>query len=489
MNAAPSPLAKRILAVLRHVGKGNGYEAPDISLNSEENGRFTLYGSLALKLVALRQQRQEPGRPGKAHVFSGKKELDAEVDRALQALVNAPNVLAVARESIIEAPGSGFAGTAQQVRIPNLTYDFAVVTPCPTCRGKGQGGCPVCHGSGRVACPQCRGQREEWCGHCRGSGHANGDATAGMCTYCHGKGRTSCLRCAGSGHTTCQPCNGTGAAHCQTCLATGELADVTTLNFAWNAAFLPARQIDIPRAVGHLTAATSMDMLVHKGHIAPKVVSGPHAHPCVPDLDPEVPVPHGDKDTLYWHVSADIPWCEASIKAKDKSMIVTAAGLKGRLNNCPSFLDKQLDNAARLNDDALTHLLRFGMRQAERALAKDYPVGVSAKGRAHILRQAKDRIARKTARTRAAAWLLSLSWSSVVSFLIKGDIGALVGFIISVVIFHGLMLAGKLRFAREANIQFKFAPNFSWEVPILAFLAFFGAYILPMALQQLAWFN
>lgn len=482
-----SPLAKRILAVIRHVGKGNGFEGPDVSLVNEENGRFSLHGSLALRLVAQRSVTTQPGRPAKAHVFADKKALEDEIERASMALMHTPAVIDVARDKIIDVPGSGFVGLEKDVRVPNLAYDFAVVTPCPTCKGRGQGGCPVCNGQGRIMCPQCRGQREEWCGHCRGTGHANGEPNGPNCTWCHGKGRMPCLRCTGHGQVTCQPCNGTGAAHCQTCLATGEMADITQLSFVWQAQFIPMRQ-DTPVAVGHLTGKTSMDMLVHKGHIKPKVDSGPHDRPYFPP-DSELEAPAGRPDTLYWHVSADIPWCEAVVKLKDTSMVVTAAGLKGRVNHCPSFLDKRLDDADRLQKEAVSYLLRYGMRQADRSLAKDYPVGVSERARVHVLRQARATIVRKTARTRVAAWVLSLLWTSLVSFLIKGDMGVTVGFVVSVLIFHGLTLAGKFRFASENNVHFQFKPQLGWEIPILGFLAAFGAYIAPMALEQIALFS
>ncbi len=489
MTATPaSPLAKRILAVIRRIGAGNGFEGPDVSLVSEENGRFTLHGSLALRLHVQRAQSSHPGRPAKAHVFASKKDLDDEIERASLELMRVPAVLEVAKDKIIDTPGCGFVGLEKDVKIPGLGYDFALVSQCPTCKGRGQGGCPVCNGQGRVMCPQCRGQREEWCGHCRGTGHANGQPGASNCTWCHGKGRMPCLRCTGHGQVPCQPCNGTGAAHCQTCLATGELAEVTQLTFSWQAQFLPMRQ-DTPVAVGHLIGSTSMDMLVHNGHITPKVDSGPHDHPYRDPASEDLPVA-GRMDTLYWHVSADIPWCEAIVKLLDTSMVVTAAGLKGRVNHCPSFLDKRLAKAQRLAGEATAYVLRYSnLRAADRNLAKDYPVGLSDKARAHVLRQARARIAKKTSRTRIAAWLLSILLASVIGFLFKADLGLIIGFVVSVVVFHGLTLVGKLRFAQEADVDFKFKLQPGWELAILAFLAGFSAYIMPMVLAQIALFH
>lgn len=484
-NPSGNPLAKRLLATLRRVGQGNGFAAKDITLIKEEAGRHQLDGILSVQLDMQVKHRQEAGRPAGVHVFASKEELDAETARARAELTRSPQALAVLQKTLLGAGAPSFGSVDKTIPVAGLSYDFALMTMCPTCKGAGRGGCPVCQGKGRVICPQCRGQKEEWCGQCRGTGFANGLHEGPLCTWCNGIGRTKCLRCSGSGEMACTPCNGTGHAHCKSCRGAGEIADIAHLNFVWRSHFGFQTQEDMPSAVSHLLAKAPLAQLAAMGHIAPKMIAGPLDTPPVlappgPDED-EIPPPRGEVATLYYHFRADVPWCEATVKMGDLSaFIATAAGLKGRVNMCPNFLDKRLNNAERLHKEALGETLRRGARYADRVLAKAYPVGVSEKARRHVILEAQKDITKKTLLLKIASWAAGILAAFGISYALAGGEGALVGLIAGVILFQALAIAGKYLFAKSAGLIYKPEPHFSWEIAAIAVAA-----AVPYALNLL----
>lgn len=480
-----SPLAKRIIATLRRVGQGNGFAAKDVTLVREEAGRYKLDGILSATLDVQVKSRQEPGRPAGVHVFAGREDMEAEIARAREELTRSPQAAATLQKTLLAKGANSFGAADKTIPVTGLSYDFALMSTCPTCKGIGRGGCPVCQGKGRVVCPQCRGQKEEWCGQCRGTGKQNGDASSAvLCTWCNGIGRTNCLRCTGTGEISCVPCSGTGHAHCKSCMGAGEIADIAHLDFVWRSQFRTHGR-DMPSAVGHLLAKAPLGQLAALGHIAPKQVAGPLAAP--PQLDDAIeedengePVtPKGQTATLYYHFQADVPWSESTVKmAGAPAFIATAAGLKGRVNLCPNFLDKRLDGAARLRKEALGETLRRGPRFADRILAKQYQVGLSEKARRHVIKEAQNEIHKNTRALKLSSWAAGLLAAFGIAYFLKGGEGAAAGFFAGLAVFQVLAIAGKYLFAKKAGLVYKPEPHFGWEL-----LALLVAAAAPYALS------
>lgn len=463
MSETPSPLAKRIVAAITRLGQGNGLRPADVVLIGEENGQFTLHGTLAMTLEARREQKRVNGRPAGVHFFNTPTELEAEIARACTELSKSPEAAAVLDKHILGGASKGFGLKDKIIPIPKLAYDFGLATPCPVCHGKGKGGCPVCHGRGQITCVQCNGQREEWCGHCKGNGHQDGDHAKGQCTWCAGIGRTRCLRCNGNGFTACQPCNGSGHSHCRECLGKGEMADVTHLSFVWHGLFTQANHV-IPRAVSHLMAKAPLEKLAELGHIGPSRVAGPlDAPPLFPEAD--AIIPQAKPATLYYQLAAIIPWCEAVIKINGQPAFqASAAGLKGRVNHCPAFLDKIRDKASRLQNEALSHLLRLGMKQADKALAKLYPLGLSERVRRDILVEARHTIAARTQNIQIGAWILGILASAAISYVMNSLVGVGMAILLGITLFQALSVFGKMQFAKEYGLTFTPRPKFGWEM-------------------------
>lgn len=465
-----SPLAKKSLAALRKLLAGNGVKPDRLTLEQEEHGIYTLHGVLALTLDTARTHRQEAGRPSGAHVFATKPEMDAEIERACAELMQSPQALAVVEKTLLNTPSGGFGSHNAVMPVKGLHFDFATLSSCPTCQGKGKGGCPVCQGQGRTPCPQCRGQREEWCGHCRGTGFQNGDRSQSRCTYCNGQGKTRCLRCNAQGFVPCQPCGGTGHSHCKTCRGAGEMAEVVGLDFTWKSRFMPYAA-DVPRAVSHLIAQGSLEIMATKGHISPRTMGSRLARP--PQLDPNMPAPPPEPATQYWHYEAQIPWCEVTFKLGQAAFPVTAAGNKGRINSCPAFLDKIAPKAPRLQNEALSAALRHGMnKRAMLDLKRLYPVGLSDRAIQDVLKAADRTIHQRTMVFKLAAWGGALAICGGLGWFLRGLPGPIAGFVVGLVVFHGIKLFGQSRFAAEAKVPYKPSLNIGWE--IIALLAISG---------------
>lgn len=473
-----SPLAKRIRASIAQAVRGNGISPKDIKIIGEESGVFTLHGVLTLALEARREQRQASGRPKGVHIFESKRDMDEEITRACNELRHAPQAQQTLEKGVFQGTTKGFGLQDKIIPIPKLNYDFGVVTVCPSCKGKGKGGCPVCHGSGQVTCPQCVGKREEWCGHCKGTGHQDGDMAKGRCTWCDGIGRTRCLRCDGRGLMNCQPCTGTGHTYCRQCQGHGELLEITHLTFVWHAAFQQISHSP-PRAVNHLLAKASLDKLAELGHVAPSRQAGPLEQPPVIG-DSDAPSATVKPASLYYHLTAKIPWCETVIKAGTlPAFQASAAGLKGRINNCPNFLDKLQGKTARLQQEAMSHLLRLGLKNADKSLAKLYPIGLSDRYRRDVLKEARTSINTKTRNIQIAAWSIGILSSLGISYVMNSYIGIGVSTALGLALFHAMAIYGKMQFAKENGLKYNPRPKFGWEIAAVAAAAI-GAYALNL---------
>lgn len=469
MSDGASPLARKTLAALRKLLAGNGVKPDRLTLIKEESGEFALHGILALTLDTARTVRQEPGRPGGVHVFGSKPEMEAEITRACGELIRSPQAMAVVDKVLLNAPGGGFGSHNKIIPVKGLHFDFATLATCTTCQGKGKGGCPVCQGQGRTPCPQCRGQREEWCGHCRGTGFQDGDQSKPRCTYCQGVGRMRCLRCNAQGFIPCQPCGGTGHSHCKTCRGAGELADVVGLDFTWKSRFIPHTG-EIPRAVSHLMGQGTLEVMAAKGHIVPRRVGGPL--PAPPQIDPDQPAHPAEPATHYWHYMAEIPWCEATLKLGQSALLVTAAGQKGRINTCPAFLDKIAPKAPRLQNEALGAVLRHGMnKRAALDMKRLYPVGLSDRVLQDVLKNASRTIHQRTLVFKIGAWMGALVACGALGWFLRGLPGPIAGFVVGMMVFHGIKLFGQARFAAEAKVPYKPNLNIGWETLALLALA------------------
>ncbi len=474
-----SPLAKRIRAGIVQISRGNGLNPKDISIISEENGIFTLNGTLSLTLEARREKKQGTGRPKGVHIYDTVAEMDTEIQRACGELRYAPPAQQVLEKTAFQGTHKGFGLTDKIIPIPKLVYDFGVTTTCPSCKGKGKGGCPVCQGRGRIQCPQCRGLKEEWCGHCKGTGHQDGDMSKGRCTWCDGIGRTRCLRCNGHGEISCQPCNGSGHTYCRQCQGHGEMVEITHLTFVWHAGFTQA-VYNAPRAVNHLLAKAPWDKLAELGHISPSRIAGPLETP--PNLtDDNAHVPPAKPASLYYHLAAKIPWCEAVVKAGSlPAFQASAAGLKGRINNCPAFLDRLQEKAKRLRQEAMSHLLRLGMKSADKSLAKLYPIGLSDKMRREILKEARTTLFNKTRNIQIGAWVIGLVAAVGTSYVMNNLMGIGLGALFGIALFQAIEIYGKMQFAKENGLRYKPQPKFGWETLafIMAAIAVYGINIL-----------
>lgn len=468
-DATLSPLAKRIRATIAQMGRGNGLNPKDISIISEENGIFTLHGTLALTLEARKEARQTTGRPKGAHIFNDAAEMDEEITRACTELRHSPQAQQALEKGVFQGGTKGFGLKDRIIPIPKLAYDFGVLMTCPTCKGKGKGGCPVCQGRTQVSCPQCRGEREEWCGHCKGSGHQDGDMSKGRCTWCEGIGRTRCLRCNGHGVMPCQSCNGSGHTYCRQCQGHGEMAEITHLTFVWHAGFMQAHDTP-PRAVSHLMAKASWDKLSELGHIAPSRVAGPLDEP--PAMGAEGQRAPAKPASLYYQLEAKIPWCEAVVKAGHLPAFQTsAAGLKGRINNCPAFLDKLQGKTRRLQQEAMSHLLRLGIKNADKSLARLYPVGLSDRMRREVLKDARATINAKTRNIQIGAWTAGLLSAGGISYVMNSAVGTAVAAALGLALYHVIEVYGKMQFAKESGLRYNPRPRFNWESPAIVALA------------------
>ncbi len=467
-----SPLARKIMSGIAYVSKGNGITKQDIEFVCEETGKFKLESLLELSLIIDQDDKPTKSKDQKTHIYGSKAEMTEEIERAAEGLMTSPEAMAVIEGTILKRSAMGLEGDRPIYPITGLHYNFGYKDPCNACSGKGKGGCPVCHGKGQSVCPQCRGERTEWCGQCRGKGHSGeGNLSDPLCTWCGGDGRTRCLRCDGHGVTSCQPCNGTGHSHCRECGGSGEKEYVMGLSFAWR---VQAHRMSAepPRAVSHLLGVAAIGVLAKKGHLPMSVIGKPMTSPPDTSEDETRRTIKGNPNSLYYRIESDIPWCETIVKVKDKAAFdVTAAGRKGRINHCPTFLDKYSDNAKRLYNEALENVLHYGIKKANYIVAKKYPIGLSERTRKEVLTKARSKIIAQTRKERILAWALSVIVTLGLSWFIGGIIGALVGAILGIIVFHGIIIFGKMQFARSHKFTYTPRPRLGWEIAVMIVIA------------------
>lgn len=468
-----SPLARKIMSGVAYVCNGNGITKKDIEFCREETGKFKLESLLELNFTVDLDNKPKKSKDHQTHIYASRAEMDEEIERATNELMLGPEAMAVVEDDILSRPAMGLESDNPVYPIKGLHYNFGFKEPCRTCQGKGNGGCPVCHGKGQSVCPQCRGERTEWCGQCKGTGHqGTGQLNEPLCTWCGGDGRTRCLRCDGHGVTKCQPCNGTGHSHCRDCGGSGETEHVMGLSFAWR---VQAHRLSLepPRAVSHLLGKAPMGALASKGHLPMAIAGKPMTSPPDTTDDDTRRSIKAQPHSLYYRIESAVPWCETIVKVKDSAALdITAAGRKGRINHCPYFLDKHSDKAKRLYNEALKNILHLGIKKADIVVAKKYPIGLSARARRDVLIKARSKIIAQTKKERILAWLLSIAVTIGPSWFVGDWMGALLGAIMGIIVFHGLILFGKIQFASAHKFKYTPRPRLGWEVLVMIVLAF-----------------
>jgi len=280
---------------------------------------------------------------------------------------------------------------------------------------------------------------------------------------------------------TCQPCTGTGHTYCRQCQGHGELIEITHLTFVWHASFHQVSHTP-PRAVNHLLAKASLDKLAELGHVAPSRNAGPLEHP--PVINPETPPAAAKPASLYYHLTAKIPWSETVVKAGHlPAFQASAAGLKGRINNCPHFLDKLQGKTKRLQQEAMSHLLRLGLKNADKSLAKLYPIGLSDRHRREILTNARSSINAKTRNIQIGAWGIGVLAAAGISYVMNSYVGVAVSAALGLALFHAMAIYGKMQFAKENGLKYNPRPKFSWEV-VAILAAAIGCFAINLIMAQ-----
>lgn len=397
---------------LRALAEGNGIDLAKIRANNSEEKDVILTGTMRLVPKGEIRTQQLMGRklklPAVEKSFTTFTELAAHVQEEQKAFQDNNDWIAEVISDLEKLPGKGWGLEQARIILDNKPdKNFSASETCVRCFGNGSLTCEYCVGRGYLPCHICNERGTENCYNCYGTGQNPQDQNL-PCPTCNGTRLSVCRTCQGRKGIPCGNCHANGTSMCPGCEGGGKIVQLSTLNYGAEASFAPGSGAELPSALRRAIDRAGGLKTLANGHA---IIA--YTKPSDEDQKPGM---------MVLSYTAKLRCADIVMQLGDEPKRIAIFGLKRTMLEVPAFLDRSLDDAIKLLQQASKGKGSFTQALETRALKeacelilagkglpdnlrKIYPMGLSKNTITLILQTMRQALARQTMAARLAGFL------------------------------------------------------------------------------------